>query len=67
MLRVVLGKSLSVSMGGAQVVFGGSVAYVPQTAWIRNATLRENVVFGQEDDDARCVCARASGSGFWVC
>lgn len=29
------------------------MAYVPQTAWIRNATLRENVVFGQEDDEVR--------------
>ncbi|KAF8235236.1 multidrug resistance-associated ABC transporter [Tricholoma matsutake] len=36
-----------------EVVFGGSVAYVPQTAWIRNATLRENIVFGQADDEQR--------------
>ncbi|KAJ7270615.1 multidrug resistance-associated ABC transporter [Mycena haematopus] len=33
------------------VVFGGTMAYVPQTAWIRNATLRENVVFGQGEDE----------------
>ncbi|KAF5894747.1 multidrug resistance-associated protein 1, partial [Clarias magur] len=26
----------------------GSVAYVPQQAWIQNATLKENIVFGQE-------------------
>ncbi|XP_036445135.1 multidrug resistance-associated protein 1 isoform X3 [Colossoma macropomum] len=26
----------------------GSVAYVPQQAWIQNATLRENIIFGQE-------------------
>ena len=38
---------------GAQVVFGGDVAYVPQNAWIMNATLRENVLFGREDDEAR--------------
>uniref|UniRef100_A0A4W3K5P2 ATP-binding cassette, sub-family C (CFTR/MRP), member 3 n=1 Tax=Callorhinchus milii TaxID=7868 RepID=A0A4W3K5P2_CALMI len=25
----------------------GSVAYVPQQAWVQNATLRENIVFGQ--------------------
>ncbi|XP_076852199.1 multidrug resistance-associated protein 1-like isoform X2 [Brachyhypopomus gauderio] len=30
------------------VTVKGSVAYVPQQAWIQNATLRENVVFGQE-------------------
>ncbi|XP_046722465.1 multidrug resistance-associated protein 1 [Silurus meridionalis] len=26
----------------------GSVAYVPQQAWIQNATLKENIVFGQQ-------------------
>ncbi|KAF9027711.1 multidrug resistance-associated ABC transporter [Hymenopellis radicata] len=30
-----------------------SVAYVPQTPWIRNATLRENILFGQPDDSDR--------------
>lgn len=30
------------------LVLQGSVAYVPQQAWIQNATLRENIVFGQE-------------------
>ncbi|KAF7760155.1 hypothetical protein Agabi119p4_10831 [Agaricus bisporus var. burnettii] len=34
-----------------KVVVGGSIAYVPQTPWIRNATLRENVTFGQDDDE----------------
>ncbi|KAF8915697.1 multidrug resistance-associated ABC transporter [Mucidula mucida] len=33
-----------------QVVFGGSVSYVPQAPWIRNTTLRENVMFGQPLD-----------------
>ncbi|KZT29932.1 multidrug resistance-associated ABC transporter [Neolentinus lepideus HHB14362 ss-1] len=36
-----------------EVVFGGSVAYVPQTPWIMNATLKENVLFGQEEDEER--------------
>ncbi|KAF8500114.1 multidrug resistance-associated ABC transporter [Gautieria morchelliformis] len=36
-----------------EVVFGGDVAYVPQTAWIMNATLRENILFGREEDEAR--------------
>ncbi|KAJ7284355.1 multidrug resistance-associated ABC transporter [Mycena rebaudengoi] len=35
------------------VVFGGTTAYVPQSAWIQNATLRENIVFGQEDDEEK--------------
>uniref|UniRef100_A0A8C8R4R5 Canalicular multispecific organic anion transporter 1 n=1 Tax=Pelusios castaneus TaxID=367368 RepID=A0A8C8R4R5_9SAUR len=31
----------------------GSVAYVPQQAWIQNATLKDNVLFGSELDEAR--------------
>uniref|UniRef100_A0A8C6PLB0 Multidrug resistance-associated protein 1 n=1 Tax=Nothobranchius furzeri TaxID=105023 RepID=A0A8C6PLB0_NOTFU len=30
------------------VALQGSVAYVPQQAWIQNATLKENIIFGQE-------------------
>ncbi|EPQ52804.1 multidrug resistance-associated ABC transporter [Gloeophyllum trabeum ATCC 11539] len=33
------------------VIFGGSVAYAPQAPWIMNATLKENIVFGQPEDD----------------
>ncbi|KAG6916304.1 hypothetical protein DXG01_007461 [Tephrocybe rancida] len=36
-----------------QVVLGGRLSYVPQTSWIRNATLRENVLFGREDNEER--------------
>ncbi|PPR03716.1 hypothetical protein CVT24_007391 [Panaeolus cyanescens] len=35
------------------VKFGGSVSYAPQVPWIRNATLRDNVLFGQPDDEDR--------------
>lgn len=35
------------------VVFGGSVAYVPQSAWIMNATLRDNITFGREYDEEK--------------
>ncbi|KZP00831.1 ABC protein [Calocera viscosa TUFC12733] len=35
------------------VTFGGAVGYCAQTAWIQNATLRENVLFGQEWDEDR--------------
>ena len=31
----------------------GSVAYVPQQAWIQNATLRENILFGKEYNEQR--------------
>ncbi|CAL8264121.1 unnamed protein product [Lota lota] len=30
------------------VAVKGSVAYVPQQAWIQNATLKDNIIFGQE-------------------
>lgn len=30
-----------------EVTFGGSVAYVPQVPWIKNATLRDNILFGK--------------------
>ncbi|KAF7773337.1 hypothetical protein Agabi119p4_5504 [Agaricus bisporus var. burnettii] len=30
-----------------QVTFGGQVAYCPQVAWIQNASLRENILFGR--------------------
>ncbi|KAH8827646.1 multidrug resistance-associated ABC transporter [Flagelloscypha sp. PMI_526] len=36
-----------------QVKFGGNIAYVPQVAWIRNQTLRDNILFGQPYDAAR--------------
>lgn len=32
--------------------FQGSIAYVPQQAWIQNATLRDNIVFGKSLDHA---------------
>ena len=36
-----------------EVKIKGSVAYVAQQAWIQNATLRENILFGKElDQDA---------------
>ncbi len=31
----------------------GRLAYVPQQAWIENATLRANVLFGREFDPVR--------------
>ena len=42
-------------MTKGDVVFGGSVAYVPQQPWIVNATLKDNVLFGKEDDDTKSV------------
>ncbi|KAG6857211.1 hypothetical protein H0H87_007630 [Tephrocybe sp. NHM501043] len=33
--------------------FGGRVAYCPQSAWIQNASLRENILFGQPFNEDR--------------
>ncbi|RKO84654.1 P-loop containing nucleoside triphosphate hydrolase protein, partial [Blyttiomyces helicus] len=33
------------------VTVRGSIAYVPQTAWIMNATVRENILFGKPYDE----------------
>jgi len=31
-----------------QVNVSGTIAYVPQTAWILNATLKDNILFGKD-------------------
>ncbi|KAJ3775268.1 ABC transporter [Lentinula raphanica] len=36
-----------------KVKFGGSVGYCPQSAWIQNATIRENICFGRPFDEER--------------
>ncbi|GAA5962545.1 hypothetical protein JCM21900_003672 [Sporobolomyces salmonicolor] len=44
-----------------EVVFGGAVGYCAQTAWIQNATLRANVLFGRPFDEERYwACVRAA-------
>ncbi|KAJ8344973.1 hypothetical protein SKAU_G00291660 [Synaphobranchus kaupii] len=35
-----------------RVTVRGSVAYVPQQAWIQNASMRENILFGREVKDS---------------
>jgi len=66
--RVGQGKSslLSAIIGDmykldGRVQISGRVAYVPQQAWITNASLRDNVLFGTEYNEARykqvlCAC-----------
>lgn len=40
------------------VAVRGRLAYVAQQAWILNATLRDNILFGQEYEEDRCACLR---------
>lgn len=35
------------------VAFGGTIGYCPQTAWIQNASVRENICFGRPFDEER--------------
>lgn len=48
LLQAMIGEMRKVS---GQVSFSSPISYVPQTPWIMNASLRENVLFGQLDDD----------------
>lgn len=36
-----------------QVRLSGNTAYVPQTAWIQNGTIEDNILFGQPMDKSR--------------
>lgn len=38
---------------GGSVAFGGKIAYCPQNAFIQNATVRDNILFGQPWDEER--------------
>ncbi|XP_041671464.1 ATP-binding cassette sub-family C member 3 isoform X3 [Cheilinus undulatus] len=39
-----------------EVSIRGSVAYVPQQAWIQNATLRDNILFGRPYNEQKYCC-----------
>ncbi|XP_054612884.1 ATP-binding cassette sub-family C member 3 isoform X2 [Dunckerocampus dactyliophorus] len=39
-----------------EVSIRGSVAYVPQQAWIQNATLRDNILFGRPYNEQKYRC-----------
>jgi ATP-binding cassette subfamily C (CFTR/MRP) protein 1 len=50
LLSAVLGEMEKVS-GSVTIKSGAKVAYVPQLAWIQNATVKDNIVFGNPLDD----------------
>lgn len=54
LLQAMLGELTKLS-GSVRMV--GSCAYVAQTAWILNGTLRENILFGTPYDEARYKAA----------
>jgi ABC-type multidrug transport system fused ATPase/permease subunit len=46
LLSATLGEMHKLNYGTINI--NGSTAYIPQQAWIQNATIRENVLFGRE-------------------
>ena len=36
-----------------EVAVRGGISYVPQRAWVANATLRENILFGSSYEQSR--------------
>ncbi|KAJ3847227.1 multidrug resistance-associated ABC transporter [Lentinula lateritia] len=49
-LQALIGEMRKIS---GEVRFSGSMAYVPQNPWIQNATVRDNIMFGQPEDVRR--------------
>ncbi|KAJ3186165.1 Multidrug resistance-associated protein 1 [Gaertneriomyces sp. JEL0708] len=52
LLSAVLGEMKAVK-GKCIIDNGARIAYVPQSAWIQNATLRDNIIFGSTFDEER--------------
>ncbi|KAG6832807.1 hypothetical protein H0H92_009426 [Tricholoma furcatifolium] len=48
LLQGIIGEMKKTS---GSIKFGGSVGYCPQSAWIQNATIRENICFGRPFDE----------------
>jgi len=36
-----------------EVIFGGTIGYCPQQAWIQNATVKDNILFGKEYNEEK--------------
>ncbi|RYH20086.1 ATP-binding cassette domain-containing protein [archaeon] len=53
LLSAILGETLLLS---GERFMTGEVAYSTQTAWIQNATLRDNILFGSPFDPTRYIC-----------
>jgi hypothetical protein len=49
-LQAILSK-MQTAKGSVQV--GGSIAYVPQTPWVQNLNLKDNILFGLEYDEEK--------------
>ncbi|KAF9914919.1 hypothetical protein BX616_007298 [Lobosporangium transversale] len=52
LLAAVMGEMYKVALEGVVAVYG-DIAYVPQQAWIINATVRDNILFGKPFDQEK--------------
>ncbi|KAF9436471.1 hypothetical protein BGZ76_003902 [Entomortierella beljakovae] len=50
LLSAIIGEMYKI---GGKIQISGKVAYVPQQAWIINATLKDNILFGNDYDEER--------------
>ncbi|XP_056008627.1 ATP-binding cassette sub-family C member 3-like [Ostrea edulis] len=50
LLSAILGEMIKIK---GKVCVKGSIAYVPQQAWIQNATIQDNILFGNKMDEKR--------------
>ena len=65
MLQAIL-QTMRLTKGEMHV--GGTVSYVPQTPWVQNLSIRDNILFGLPYDEEKYkkVCACRCGCA-WVC
>jgi len=49
LINAIIGE---MKLEGGKIVHGGTVSYCSQQAWIQNATVRDNILFGKEYDEA---------------
>ncbi|KAF8896247.1 ABC transporter [Infundibulicybe gibba] len=52
LLQGIIGEMRRTDAAG-EIKFGGTVGYCPQSAWIQNATIRENICFGRPFEEER--------------
>ena len=50
MLQAILSKMV---VAGGRVRVGGAIGYVPQSPWVQNLSLRDNILFGLPYDEAK--------------
>lgn len=49
-LQAILGKMI---VAKGSVAIGGHIAYVPQSPWVQNLSLKDNILFGMPYDEAK--------------